>query len=80
MVWGESVAQCACADVNPFLEETPLYTDNTAQGIALLWAPHPFNKRSGLTRRAVDIPLVNSWFHEHCPQVWPWPFVALVKA
>ena len=61
------------AGVDPFLEETPLYTDNTAQGIALLWAPHPFNKRSGLTRRAVDIPLVNSWFHEHCPQVWSTP-------
>jgi len=53
----------------PFLGDTPLYTDNTAQGVALLWAPHPFNKRSAHTRRSVDIPLVNSWFHEHCPQV-----------
>ncbi|CAL8460792.1 g323 [Coccomyxa elongata] len=55
-------------EVSPFLEETPLYTDTTSAGIALLWAPHPFNKRSGHMRRAVDIPLVNSWFHEHCPQ------------
>ena len=59
----------SAAEVAPFLGETPLYTDNTAAGVALLWAPHPFNRRSGRTRRAVDVPLVNSWFHEHCPQV-----------
>lgn len=35
--------------VQPFLQETPLYTDNTANGIALLWAPRPFNLRSGNT-------------------------------
>lgn len=34
-------------EVQPFLQETPLYTDNTANGIALLWAPRPFNMRSG---------------------------------
>jgi pre-mRNA-processing factor 8 len=55
--------------VEPLLAETPLYTERTAQGIALLWAPRPFNLRSGHTRRAIDIPLVNSWFQEHCPQV-----------
>ena len=51
------------------LADTPLYTDNTSAGIALLWAPRPFCFRSGPTRRAEDVPLVNSWFHEHCPQV-----------
>lgn len=55
--------------MSPFLEETPLYTESTAQGIGLLWAPHPFSKRSGRTRRSVDIPLVSTWFHERCPQV-----------
>ena len=64
------ITPCAArAEVEPFLGETPLYTDNTAAGIALLWAPHPFCKRSGRMRRAVDVPLVNNWFHEHCPQV-----------
>ena len=58
------------AGVRPFLEDTPLYTESTAQGIGLLWAPHPFSKRSGRTRRSVDIPLVSTWFHERCPQVW----------
>ncbi len=33
--------------VQPFLSDTPLYTDNTANGISLLWAPRPFNLRSG---------------------------------
>lgn len=37
-------------DVSPFLQETALYTDNTANGIALLWAPRPFNMRSGNTK------------------------------
>lgn len=58
-------------EVESFLEEEPLYTDNTANGISLYWAPHPFNKRSGRTRRAQDIPLVQSWYLEHCPSENP---------
>lgn len=57
--------------VEPFLAETSLYSDTTASGIALMWAPAPFSQRSGRTRRAVDVPLVNSWFLEHCPQQYP---------
>lgn len=48
--------------VQPLLQENPLYTDNTANGIALLWSPRPFNLRSSRTRRAVDIPLVKAWY------------------
>eukprot|EP00123_Amoebidium_parasiticum_P018097 comp24100_c1_seq1/m.43515 comp24100_c1_seq1/g.43515 ORF comp24100_c1_seq1/g.43515 comp24100_c1_seq1/m.43515 type:complete len:2277 (-) comp24100_c1_seq1:626-7456(-) len=58
-------------EVSPFLQETPLYTDNTAAGIQLLWAPHPFNRRSGRTRRAVDVPLVKQWYKEHVPPNQP---------
>lgn len=47
--------------VEPLLKDLPLYTDNTANGIALLWAPRPFNLRSGFMRRALDIPLVKTW-------------------
>ena len=47
--------------VQPFMQETPLYTDDTANGIALLWAPRPFNLRSGRARRAIDVPLVKTW-------------------
>ena len=59
------------ADVVPFLDQVPLYTDNTANGIALYWAPHPFDKRSGATRRCLDVPLVKEWYQEHCPPNHP---------
>ncbi|KAI8916915.1 splicing factor Prp8 [Powellomyces hirtus] len=58
-------------EVTPFLAEKPLYTENTANGIALYWAPHPFDKRSGRTRRAIDIPLVKNWYLEHVPAGQP---------
>ena len=51
--------------VEPLLHETPIYTDTTAAGISLLFAPHPFNMRSGRTRRAEDIALVSEWYKEH---------------
>jgi len=58
-------------DFAPFFDETPLTTENTAPGIALYWAPHPFNLRSGRTRRAEDVPLIKSWYLEHCPGNYP---------
>ncbi|CEI92409.1 Putative U5 snRNP complex subunit Spp42 [Rhizopus microsporus] len=57
--------------VVPFLDDTELFTDNTANAIALYWAPHPFDKRSGRTRRAQDVPLVKNWYLEHCPPNQP---------
>ena len=53
------------------LAEYPLYTKNTLSGISLLWAPSPFNKKSGRTRRAYDIPLISNWFRERCPNDYP---------
>lgn len=53
------------------MASSPLYSEHTAAGIALLWAPAPFNRRSGQMRRALDVPLVNAWFMEHCPQQYP---------
>ncbi|KAJ1674075.1 pre-mRNA-splicing factor 8, partial [Spiromyces aspiralis] len=55
----------------PLLVGTPLETDNTRGGLALYWAPHPFNKRSGRMRRAEDVPLVKNWYLEHCPPNMP---------
>nr|CCA15592.1 PRP8 premRNA processing factor 8 homolog (S. cerevisiae) putative [Albugo laibachii Nc14]CCA16349.1 PREDICTED: similar to CG8877PA putative [Albugo laibachii Nc14] len=55
----------------PLLAEEPLYNSNTANGISLYWAPRPFNLRTGRTRRAFDVPLVNKWFQEHCPPGQP---------
>ena len=57
--------------VLPLFDDVPLYSDNTANGIALMWAPRPFNIRSGRTRRAVDVPIVKSWYREHCPSGMP---------
>ena len=57
--------------VEPILEETPLYGDNTANGIGLLWSPRPYCLRSDRTKRAEDIPLVKSWYREHCPAGMP---------
>ncbi|OAO99508.1 hypothetical protein AXX17_AT4G44100 [Arabidopsis thaliana] len=57
--------------LEPLLNNSPLYTDTTAPGISLLFAPRPFNMRSGRTRRAEDIPLVAEWFKEHCPPAYP---------
>ncbi|RKP19772.1 PROCN-domain-containing protein, partial [Rozella allomycis CSF55] len=59
------------SDVKPFLNEYPLYTENTANGIALYWAPYPFNKRSGRMRRALDVSLIKNWYLEHCPSDQP---------
>ena len=58
-------------EVEPLLASRPLYTDTTALGIALYWAPRPFNLRSGRMRRALDVPLVNHWFQERCPPGYP---------
>ena len=58
-------------EVVPFLEELPLETENTANGLALLWAPRPFYLRSGKTRRACDVPICSSWYREHCPPGQP---------
>ncbi|RDH39238.1 PROCN-domain-containing protein [Aspergillus welwitschiae] len=54
-------------DFEPFFAEEELYTPDTASAIALWWAPHPFNKRSGKMVRAQDVPLVKQWYLEHCP-------------
>ena len=53
------------------LAHVPLFTENTSAAIALYWAPHPFDKRSGRTVRAVDVPLVKTWYQEHCPPGQP---------
>ncbi|KAK2974421.1 hypothetical protein RJ640_021277 [Escallonia rubra] len=65
--------------VEPLLKSTSLYTDTTAAGISLLFAPRPFNMRSGRMRRAEDIPLVSEWYKEHCPPSYPVKVRKLLK-
>ena len=57
--------------VEPFLGNRPLSNEDTAHGIALYFAPAPFDKRSGRTKRVLDIPLVQRWFMERCPREHP---------
>jgi len=57
--------------VQPFLSESPLYTDTTSSAVSLYWAPYPFNLRSGRTKRAIDVPLVSQWYQEHVPPTHP---------
>lgn len=59
------------ADFEVFLNSLPLETENTAKGIELYNAPHPFNKRTGAMKRAQDVPLVNQWFMERTAEGHP---------
>lgn len=53
--------------MTPFLHDEPLCDRDTSNGVALLWAPKPFNVRTGYTRRCYDIPLIAAWFKERVP-------------
>ena len=53
-------------NMEPFLHKEPLEKELTASAVALWWAPYPFNKRSGRTVRAQDVPLVKHWYLERC--------------
>jgi len=55
----------------PICNEFKLFTEDTTEGLNLLWAQRPFNLRSGRMRRAIDVPMVNSWYREHCPREHP---------
>ena len=57
--------------LSPMLKDYDLYNDKTSMGIALLFAPKPFNSKSGMTKRSIDIPLISNWFKERCPQGYP---------
>ncbi|CRG90215.1 Pre-mRNA-processing-splicing factor 8 [Talaromyces islandicus] len=58
-------------DMEPLLADEELYNNDTASAISLLWAPFPFDRRSGRMVRAQDVPLVKQWYLEHCPQGQP---------
>ena len=45
-------------EITPLLEEKGLENEHTADTFTLRWAPAPYNRRSGHTRRAHDVPLV----------------------
>ncbi|BFZ55441.1 pre-mRNA-splicing factor 8 [Savitreella phatthalungensis] len=55
----------------PLLCTKPLEPESTNDALMLWFAPHPFNKRSGSTVRAQDVPLIKHWYLEHCPPGQP---------
>jgi len=54
-------------ELEAFMQTKDISNENTADAIALYWAPYPYNMRSGRTRRAQDIPMVKNFYTEHCP-------------
>ncbi|KAI4689861.1 Pre-mRNA-processing-splicing factor 8 [Alternaria hordeiaustralica] len=58
-------------EMEPFMADEEIATPDTASAIALWWAPHPFDKRSGRMVRAQDVPLVKQWYLEHVPAGQP---------
>ena len=58
-------------EFSPCLHSFPLSGPNTAAGISLYFAPPPFNVRSGLMRRVMDVPLVKSWYQERASHGLP---------
>lgn len=54
-------------ELEAFMQEKELSNENTADAIALYWAPYPYNMRSGRTRRAQDVPMIKNMYLEHCP-------------
>jgi pre-mRNA-processing factor 8 len=53
------------------LSDVPLFSPQTAAGIELYWAQRPFNLRSGVTRRAQDVPMIAEWFKERTSPEMP---------
>ncbi|KAJ4363928.1 pre-mRNA-splicing factor 8 [Neocucurbitaria cava] len=58
-------------ELEPFMADEEVAPPETASAIALWWAPHPFDKRSGRMVRAQDVPLVKQWYLEHVPAGQP---------
>ncbi|EGW33924.1 uncharacterized protein SPAPADRAFT_133535 [Spathaspora passalidarum NRRL Y-27907] len=59
------------SDEEELEEELPFEPQGTKQALELLWAPYPFNRRSGKTVRAQDVALIKSWYKRHAPRKAP---------
>jgi pre-mRNA-processing factor 8 len=71
--WDTSEEVVASVSLEPLLAEAPLATSNTSSGIALYAAPHPFNMRSGRTRRTIDVPLIGHWLRDRVSRELNYP-------
>jgi len=62
--WNEDDEITVVESLTPLLEVAPLGTSRTSAGVSLYFAPHPFNTRSGRTRRTIDVPLIGHWVRD----------------
>ena len=62
--WDEDEEVTVTQSLTPLLQSAPLGTPRTSAGIALYFAPNPFNTRSGRTRRTIDVPLIGHWVRD----------------
>ncbi|AOA63379.1 U4/U6-U5 snRNP complex splicing factor [Komagataella phaffii CBS 7435] len=58
-------------DFSFLLNDENIEQEETKDAIQLWWAPYPYNRRSGKTVRAQDVPLVKSWYLQHPPADYP---------
>ena len=61
------------SSLQPLLADAPLTTPNTSSGVMLYFAPHPYNTRSGRTRRTIDVPLIGHWCRDRVPRDLNYP-------
>ena len=53
--------------IEPFLNEAPLFNEDTTNAINIYCATDPFNRRTGM-RKNYDMALTSSLFREKCSQ------------
>lgn len=56
---------------SPFLDDTAITSPEISGSIELLFAPYPFNRRSGHNVRAEDSTIVKSWYQQRPPRGSP---------
>jgi len=57
--------------IAPLLSEEDHQAAQTSVGFKMLFAPKYFKYRSGVMRRACDVPLINPWYQEKCSRESP---------
>lgn len=57
--------------LKPLMDEEDLVLPETKDALELYYAPYPFNRNSGNTVRAQDVPLLKSWYLQQPDEDYP---------
>lgn len=57
--------------IKSFLQDEEIEPENTVNAMELLWAPFPFNQRSGKMVRSQDVALVKDWYLQRPSRDYP---------